>query len=131
MTLLVSPTFVNTNETVRAELTHDAECILMHLALFNPPTRDAYIEEQRIVLRSKAPGGARNTVTFDLEMAPFMLEEEELAEFALFAVSRNRASPADTVIRVDARTDLEHFENFKKQARACKYLTIKSIEDLA
>lgn len=129
MTLLVSPTFANLNEAVRAELAHDAECILQHLMLFNPPTRDAYVEEQRVVLRSKAPG-TRNEVTFDLEMAPFMLEEEELAEFALFAVSRNRASPADTVVRVDARTDLEHFENFKKQARACKYLTIKAIEDL-
>lgn len=129
MLLRVDPDFNNNGEDARELLRSDVTRVLQHMTLYHPKYRSACAEAGKLLITSTS-SHVGSSATFDAEMAPFVLEDEELSEFSgLSLPSLKRASPGDTVITCSALVDVRRFEDFKAYVRKCAYITLRTIED--
>lgn len=127
----VLPSFENTSDDMRNQLSQELGYLLEYMSLDVVPARDALVEEERsgVVLHSKT-NSHPNRVLVDAECIPFVLTENEIADLhaPFTVVNRKRASPSDTTLHLLIQSlDSENFEMIKYRLRKAQCLRLESI----
>jgi len=130
----VLPSFENTSDDLRNQLSQELGYLLEYMSLDVVSARDAVIEEERngVMLHSKTHAHT-NIMLIDAECIPFVLTEAEIADLhaPFTVVNRKRASPSDTTLHLLVHSlDSENFEMIKYRLRKAKCLRLESIEAL-